>query len=153
MNGRISSKISGENLYNRWKKLTLKLSKNLIENSAKQPNINRIQKLVVGDNSAGNPAVCRPVGRPPTVRFSTVGKSDRPDGRPILGIDLTVDRPVDRGRSREQGSLDGRPCGRPALAVHVCAHRSTARSTDFWLGRPAEGHVSRSTGRRPCHSI
>ena len=82
----------------------------------------------------------RAVGRPPTVRFLTVGAAvDRP-GRPRPGYReqtlCPVDRPGRPGLSREQSSLDGRPALLPELActsVHVS--RPPGRSTSE-LGRP-----------------
>ena len=109
------------------------------------PPIYRLEKLAVGAILQPRQlSVDRP-GRPPKVRFLTVGASvDRP-GRPWPGYReqslCSVDSPVDQGLSREQSSLDGRPALQPdwrARSVHV--DRPT-QSTDSKLGRPAEART------------
>ena len=92
------------------------------------------------------PSVDYPVDRP-TVKFLTVVPTvDRPVDRGLKTesrSSLPVDRPVDRGLFQRAELSGGRPALQPNKVMHICAHRSTARSTDLWLdrpcGRPAEG--------------
>ena len=100
-----------------------------------------LQKLAVGDNSAGNPAVGRPPGRPANGWISDRCATDRPLGRPRTDPkSRALGRSTARStgaRSREHSSLDGRSPGRPAhqfkqpcTSVHVGRRPS---------GQPAEG--------------
>ena len=130
MIGNICSKSSGGKPLNSSGKTSETHLKILGKNNAQTPKFIGSEKLAVGVCQ-----VCRS-----TARSTANGqKSDRwgcgrPPGRPNLwnreSESLPVDRPVDRGISREQTSLDGRlgrSTGPPArTGVHVCARRSTA---------------------------
>ena len=95
----------------------------------------------------GNFSALTAVGRPPTVRFLTVGASvDRP-GRPWHGYReqalCPIHRPVNRGLSREQSSLDGRPSRSTGPPARRPPARLACTSVDR-VGRPTPSSVNRS---------
>ena len=143
------SNTSRENLLKELEKLVQNHLKNLVENRPQKPTYIRLEKLAVGAFiQPWRLTVDRP-GRPPTVRFLTIGAAvDRP-GRPRPWnreqTSLLVDRPGRPGLSREQKLSAVDRVGRPALqpgwrarSVHI--GRPT-RSTDFKHGRPAEART------------
>ena len=129
-----------------WKIAQENSPKNLNQNWPKTLIYKGFQKLAVGARLA-----CRSTGR------STDQQSY------LWPLGFSVDRSVDRGKSQRAklfgavdwdqihrvNSLDrstARSTGPQARACACfCAHRSTAWSTDFWLGRPVgrppEGQV------------
>ena len=130
--GSISSQFSGENSFKQVEAQSpLKI---LVKNNAQSPKFIELEKLAVGVCQT-----CRSTDQRSYFRPLSYRSTDQDTESSAL---CPVDRSVDRGLSREHCSLDGRPTrstGPPVhTGVHVCARRSTARSTDFSL---------RSTGR------
>ena len=118
--GSISSQFSGENSFNGVGKTSSKTTK---KSYRKQPPNAPIYRAPKTSRYGPDRADGRPPGRPPTVRFLTVGAAvDRP-GRPRPGYREQSLCPVDRGfpESRALWTVDrpGRSALQPDTGVHA----------------------------------
>ena len=117
-----------------WEKLAQSPLKILVKNNTQTPKFIGLEKLAVGGLSGLS--VDRPADRP-TVIFQTVVPSvDRPVDRARIQRAEALCRSIARStgafpESRALWTVDrvGQPALLPELAVHVCARRSTGRST------------------------
>ena len=132
--GSISSQFSGENSFKEVGKTGSKSTRNLNRNSPQMPHFIESGKLAVGvcqtcrstARSTGQRTYFRPLCHRSTGRSTETRYREQ--------TLCPVDRPVDRGLSREQSSLDGRP-------GWSTGHLPELACTSVHVGRPA-----RSTG-------